>query len=261
MTHLPENPEEVRMPFSSHLEELRKRLFRSLLIVGVLFMGGWMLLKPQLQAIFIQPHKDAVAVLVENGHTMEDRLSILSAAEPVFFDLKVSLLAALLIGLPWVIWEIWSFIAVGLFPKERKVISSYIPFGLLSGVAGTLFGYFFMIPTVLRFLYEMVNPDLMVQAYRLSDYFSIFMMFTIALALVFQLPLILLGLGAAGLVDAKTLSKYRRHFILGAFVVAAMVTPPDPFSQALMAAPTILLYELGILLVRLKAPSSLSDET
>jgi sec-independent protein translocase protein TatC len=102
----------------------------------------------------------------------------------------------------------------------------------------------------------MVNPDLMVQAYRLSDYFSIFMMFTIALALVFQLPLIMLGLGAAGLVDAATLSKYRRHFILGAFVVGAMVTPPDPFSQALMATPTILLYELGILLVRFKAPKT-----
>lgn len=256
MSNLPENPEELRMPFASHLEELRKRLFRSILLLGVLFVGGWILFKPQLQAIFIQPHKDAVAVLAKNGHEMEGRLSILSAAEPVFFDLKVSLLAALLIGLPWMIWEIWSFIAVGLFPNERRVVSKYIPFGLLSGIVGTLFGYFFMIPTVLRFLYEMVNPDLMVQAYRLSDYFSIFMMFTIALALVFQLPLILLGLGAAGLVDAATLSKYRRHFILGAFVVGAMVTPPDPFSQALMATPTILLYELGIMLVRLKAPKT-----
>jgi sec-independent protein translocase protein TatC len=138
----------------------------------------------------------------------------------------------------------------------------------LSGIA---FGYFFMVPMILEFLYAIPDPDLMVQAYRLQDYFSIFLMFTFALALIFQLPIVMLGVGSLGLVTPKFFRKYRRHFILVAFVVGAMLTPPEPFSQLLMATPTVLLYELGIILMTIshksrskaksKAESKASDDS
>jgi sec-independent protein translocase protein TatC len=86
----------------------------------------------------------------------------------------------------------------------------------------------------------------------LSRYFSVFMLFTVALALVFQLPLVLLGLSAGGIVDAATLRKYRRHCIVGAFLLSAICTPPEPYSQVLMALPTVLLFELGVILVALR---------
>ncbi|MBT5120550.1 MAG: twin-arginine translocase subunit TatC, partial [Planctomycetes bacterium] len=225
------------------------------LALGVLFIVAWGGFVRQLEALFMLPHRRAAEALshYEPPIAIDLKLQVLGPVEHVFFDLKVAFLAAMLFGFPYLLWQIWSFIAAGLFPKERKVVLGYLPFSVLAGLTGIAFGYTIMIPKVLEFLYSMVNTDLLQPAYRLTDYFSIFLMFTFALALVFQLPLLLMGLGAAGLVDAAKLRKYRRHFILVAFVLGALLTPPDPMSQAMMAAPTIILYEVGILLVAMQA--------
>ena len=204
------------------------------------------------------PHRRAAEALshYDPPVAIDLKLQVLGPVEHVFFDLKVAFMAAMLFGFPYLLWQIWAFIAAGLFPKERKVVLGYLPFSVLAGLTGIGFGYSIMIPKVLEFLYSMVNTELLEPAYRLTDYFSIFLMFTFALALVFQLPLLLMGLGAAGIVDAPKLRKYRRHFILGAFVIGAMLTPPDPMSQAMMATPTIVLYEVGILLVAIRGMRS-----
>lgn len=239
------------MSFAGHLDELRKRLFFSLLVLGVVFMVGWMGFAPQLKAFFLAPHQQAAKALAayDPPVEIESRLQVLSPLEDVFFTLKVSLLVALLVGLPFLLYQTWAFIAEGLYKKEKKAVFRYLPFSLLFAFAGMIFGYTFMIPTILEFLYALSDPDMVIQAYRLQDYFSLFLMFTFALALIFQLPILMMGLGSLGLVDAKFFRKYRRHFILVAFVLGAMLTPPEPFSQLLMATPTVLLYELGILLV------------
>ena len=146
----------------------------------------------------------------------------------------------------------WPMICLGKrarFKSEQRAVMRFLPFSLLFAFAGMTFGYVFMFPTVLEFLYAMSDPAMVIQAYRLQDYFSLFLMFTFALALIFQLPILMMGLGSIGLVDARFFRRYRRHFILLAFVLGAFLTPPEPFSQVLMAVPTILLYELGILLV------------
>jgi len=164
----------------------------------------------------------------------------------------VSLLTASIFGLPFVLFQIWSFIAAGLLKKEKSAVMKFLPWSLVFAGIGIVFGYVFMIPTILQYLYAMPDQEFFNQGYRLSDYFSLFLMFTVALAVIFQLPIMMSGLSAAGLASAKFFRKYRRHFILLAFVVGAMLTPPEPFSQILMAAPTILLYELGIHLVALR---------
>lgn len=244
----------ARMSFGDHLEELRKRVMWSAIVVFALFLIGWMGFGDQLKIFFIHPHLQAIDALAAQDPPMvvERRLQILSPLEDIFYTLKVSLLTASIFGLPFVLFQIWSFIAAGLLKKEKSAVMKFLPWSLIFAAIGIIFGYVFMIPTILQYLYAMPDQEFFNQGYRLSDYFSLFLMFTVALALIFQLPIMMSGLSAAGLASAKFFRKYRRHFILLAFVVGAMLTPPEPFSQILMAAPTVLLYELGIHLVALR---------
>lgn len=238
------------MSFAEHLEELRTRLVRGLLAIGVLFvvcfaLGGFV------RAVFQHPWESMRARLAADGIEVA-ALGASSATSGIFFSVKTALIVALLFGLPYLLYQLWAFVAAGLYPHERKVVIRFLPAGLGLGVLGVLFGYFFMIPMVLEFLIRLNRQAGLVDLYTIDEYFSFFLLLTIALAVVFQLPLILMGLGAAGLVTAPTLRRYRRHFILGAFVLGAFLTPPDPVSQILMAVPSIFLYEVGILLVAWK---------
>ncbi|NQU50129.1 MAG: twin-arginine translocase subunit TatC [Planctomycetes bacterium] len=239
------------MSFGGHLDELRKRLFKSLGVIAVLFFGGWSFLSDQLTWVFMRPHRLAVEALLNADPPVEvnQKLIVLSPLEDLFFQLKASLMVSLLLGLPYLIVQIWGFVSVGLHEHERKPMRKFLPWSMLLAVAGMSFCYFVFFPTILEFLYGRLNTEHFQDGYQLKAYFGLYLMFTFALSLIFQLPLIMSGLGAAGVVDAPLLRKYRRHFILAAFVVGAMLTPPEPFSQFMMAVPTILLFEFGVLLV------------
>ena len=239
------------MPFSAHLNELRRRLGRSLLVLTVIFMVGWMGFGEELQEFFMRPHLRAVAALAgyDPPILIPARLQLLSPLENVFYTLKVSALVAVLIGFPFLLYQMWAFIATGLLKPEKIALMRFLPWSVLFAFIGICFGYFFLVPLMLEFLYAIPNQEFVQPAYRLQDYFSLFLMFTAALALVFQLPIVMMGLGSLGLATPQFFRKYRRHFILAAFVGGAVLTPPEPVSQILMATPTVLLYELGILLV------------
>ena len=245
------------MTFGEHLDELRSRLFRALFVVAALFIGGWALAQKQLIWLFMQPHRRAVANLAEQDPPVEvaENLTVLNPLEDLFFTLKASLLVAMLIGLPFIVYQIWAFVAAGLHEHERKAVRRFMPWSMLLSVAGLAFCYMVFFPLVLQFLYARLDTDFFDAGYRLKDYFGLYLMFTFALVLVFQLPVLLSGLGAAGVVDAPFLRKYRRHFILIAFIIGAMLTPPEPMSQFLMAVPTIVLYEVGVLLVAMRGSS------
>ncbi len=237
------------MSFAEHLDELRRRLFRGLLVLALLFLVGWFGFPDQLEALFVRPHEQARAALENYDPPVEvGALVVHGPLEPIFYTIKVSLVAALLVGFPYLLYQLWSFVAAGLYKKEKRTVLSYLPWSIVAALAGILFGYLFFYPTILEHLYS-ARGEQFEAGYRLQYYFSLFLMFTAALALIFQLPLLLMGLGSVGLVNAPFLRKYRRHFILAAFVLGAMLTPPEPFSQILMAAPTVLLFELGVLLV------------
>lgn len=246
-----EPKDSTRMSFGGHLDELRKRLFKALGAIAFMFLGGWSFFADQLTWVFMQPHFRAVQGLLEADPPIEvnPRLTVLSPLEDLFFQLKASLMVSLLIGFPYLVWQIWCFVSVGLHDHERKPIRKFLPWALILAFGGIGFCYFIFFPTILEFLYGRLNADYFQEGYRLKDYFGLYLMFTFALALIFQLPMILAALGAAGVVTAKTLRKYRRHFILCAFVIGAMLTPPEPFSQFMMAVPTIVLFEFGVLLV------------
>ncbi len=238
------------MSFAAHLDELRSRLVRGMLLIAVLFVVSFAF-SSYVRDAFMFPWEMMRGRLAEDGIEIPD-LGVIGVTEGIFFSVKTSLVVSLLVGFPYLLYQLWAFIAAGLYPKERKMVFRFIPWGMALGVGGVAFGYLFMIPMVLEFLARLNEKAGFVPLYTIGEYFSFFLLLTVALALVFQLPLILMGLGAAGLVSAKTLRKYRRHFIFGAFVIGAFLTPPDPVSQLLMAAPTVVLYEIGILLVAWK---------
>jgi len=253
-TASPEEGEPSRMSFGDHLDELRKRVMWSLLVLFALFIVGWMGFGDQLKLFFIHPHLQAIDALAQADPPIEieRRLQILSPLEDIFYTLKVSLLSASLVGFPFLLYQLWAFISSGLVKKEKLAVMRFLPWSVIFAMVGMVFGYVFMIPMILQYLYAMPDQAFFNQGYRLSDYFSLFLMFTFALAVIFQLPILMLGLSTAGICSAKFFRKYRRHFILVAFIVGALLTPPEPFSQVMMATPTILLYELGIRLVAIR---------
>ncbi len=243
--------EKGRMSFGAHLDELRTRLFKGLIVIAVIFFVGWGFFSDFLIGIIMRPHLQAVERVAQFDPPViiEKRLGAISSLEPIFFSLKASMVAAFLIGLPLLLFQVWSFVSVGLHKKEKRAVRRYMPWSLAFAAGGLAFCYFIFYPTILTYLYGAPNGEFFRDDYRAADYFGLLIMFGIALAVVFQLPLILSGFAAGGLVDAKLLRKYRRHFILCAFIVGAMITPPEPMSQFLMALPTVVLYEVGILLV------------
>jgi sec-independent protein translocase protein TatC len=151
------------------------------------------------------------------------------------------------------LWQLWQFIAAGLYPHERRAALRYFPYSVVLFVAGVLFGYFLMVPYAMYFLGIALEPDVLHSQYRLADYFSVLTALSLALALVFQLPVLMTFATRLGLLEPAQIVKSRPYVIVGAFVIAAILTPPDPITQCMMAIPILALFELGLISARLCA--------
>ena len=173
-------------------------------------------------------------------------LTSIGVAELTIFKLKICLYAALVVGGPFLLWQMWQFIAAGLYKKERRSILKYFPLSVAAFVAGVLFGYFLMVPYAIYFLNKDIPIRMGTPQITVQHYLTFLSSLCVAFGLIFQLPLLMTALGAAGVVDARVLARHRGTFAIGGFVVAALLTPPDPFTQLMMAIPLLILYELGI---------------
>lgn len=278
------------MTLGEHLGELRTRLIRGIVALAVTFGVGWYFYE-ELGQVLVRPLHSALEaldarqvakyekLLAENPGeprsqyftsddpgskqlkpelTIEKRPVVTGVGEGFLFALKVATLFACFAGGPFLLWQMWQFIAAGLYSHERRVVLSYFPASIGLFLGGVLFGYFVMLPIGLYFLISAFPPEFAGSMLRLSEYFSFITMLSLALGLVFQLPLVMFALVHVDLVERATFVKYRAHFIVAAFVVSAVLTPPDPFTQSLMAVPMILLFELGLLATRVlrrKAPA------
>ncbi len=181
--------------------------------------------------------------------TVDTKLKILRYPESFIAHFKVALILALFFASPLAGRELWRFVGAGLFPNESRYVVVFAPVSFLLFLLGVLFGYYILIPLGLSYMATYGDPAYLELGITLSDYLSLFMILTIFLGLVFELPLVLLFLGKIGMVTAPVLRKGRRYLVLIAFIAAAILTPPDPITQVLMAIPIICLYEIGILLV------------
>ncbi len=238
---------EDKQPFLEHLEELRKRLISSFIAVGVGFAIAYFF-KELLFDVLVLPIQPALS---KDGH-----LIFTSPTEMFITQIKVALIGGVLISLPYIFYQIWMFVAPGLYQKEKKVVTPLILSSTLLFVAGAAFAYAAVLPIAFKFLLgfgrEGADGGVSIEALisvREGFAFSIKMLFAFGVA--FQLPIVIFFLSKMGVVTPEFLRKKRAYAILLAFVAGAILTPPDIFSQCLLALPLMLLYEASILVARL----------
>jgi sec-independent protein translocase protein TatC len=231
--------DDVHLTLREHLLELRKRLKWAVLFLGLGFVASyhWSI---ELFHFLMRP---VFAALPEG----EKSLHFSSSTEPFFIYLKVGLYAGLFVASPAILWQVWAFIAPGLYRRERRAIMPFVLAATLFFLAGAAFCYVVILPPAFEFLINSAGPDIK-PVLMMDQQLGLVMTLILAFGIIFELPLVLTFLGMVGIVDYKFLSKYRRHAIVLNVIVAAVVTPTgDPFNLALMAVPMILCYELGVL--------------
>lgn len=230
-----EVPEE-EMTFTSHLEELRSRLVKCVIaaIIGFLACYGF---AEQLFDLLMAP---LVHVLPPGGSLIYTGLP-----EGFFTYLKVAFLAGLFVVSPYVFFQIWAFIAPGLYESERKYMIPVALFSAMFFVCGAVFGYAVVFPFGFDFFMGFASEAITPMP-SLKEYFSFSTKLLFAFGLVFELPLFIFFLARMGLVTARGLRSKQKYAILASFVVSAVLTPPDIISQVFMAGPLIVLYEIGI---------------
>jgi sec-independent protein translocase protein TatC len=182
-------------------------------------------------------------------YEIDERLVAQAPTEAMWFGLKVAGYAALVFGSPVLLWQLWGFVAAGLYVRERRWVLYFFPPAACLLVAGVLFSYYLIVPYGMY--YTMPQPsqlDLVKPEIRLEFYFDFLFTMCVSMGLVFQLPLLMTFLGKVDIVPAASFAGFRGYFVVAAFALAALLSPgPDVFSQVCMAAPMILLYEVGIL--------------
>ncbi|MFC1824103.1 twin-arginine translocase subunit TatC [Thermodesulfobacteriota bacterium] len=227
---------EEKQPFLSHLEELRKRLITCSIAVGIGFLISYFF-SEKLFRILIIPLK--------SNMPEGDRLIFTNLPEMFFAYIKTAFIAGIMLSAPLIFYQLWMFVAPGLYQKEKKLFMPFIFFSTLLFVGGALFGYFVVFPFGFKFFLGFANEN--VQALpTVKQYFSFAIKLLFAFGIVFELPVVIFFLSKMGLVTSELLKRKRKYAILLTFVLAAILTPPDVITQCMMAGPLIILYEIGI---------------
>jgi sec-independent protein translocase protein TatC len=230
-----------KLPFTSHLEELRKRLIVCFVAVGVGFVASYGF-KERLFGILVRPLRNVMGT----GET----LIYTGLPEAFFTYLKVSLLSGVMLAAPVLIYQFWMFVSPGLYRKERRILIPIVFLSSLFFVGGSLFGYFIVFPWGFKFFLgfatEYIRP-----LPSMKEYLGFSAKLLLAFGLVFELPLVITFLARLGLVSVPFLKKNRKYALLLFFAGAAMLTPPDVVTQVMMALPLMLLYEISILGARI----------
>ena len=232
-----EGSEELpRMSLLDHLDELRRRIFLSVIAIVVAFIGCWFYARE----IFRWLEQPILNALPEG-----EKLAFTDLAGPFLLYIKVALLAAIFVASPIILLQLWLFIRPGLYRRERRLAAPFLVFTTLFFVAGGYFGYLVAFPMVVRFLLSM-GEDFR-QVVTIQTYFSMMSKILLGLGLVFEMPMLIFFLARLGIVTARQLLRWFRWAVLAIFVVAAIITPtPDVATQTVFAVPMIGLYLLGI---------------
>ncbi len=232
-----------QMPLTSHLEELRRKL----IISGISWLVAFLACYTYAEQLF-----NLIADPVRKALPEGTSLVFITATEPFFTYLKIGALAALLVAMPVIFWQIWSFIAPGLYKNEKRYVLPFVLASTLCFASGAFFGFRFVFPMVFKVLIEFGTGDGQLSAMlSMGSYLSLSSKLLLAFGLVFELPVVIFFLARLGIVDHKMLARNRKFALLAAFVIGAVLTPPDVFSQTALAVPFVILYEVGIIVARL----------
>jgi sec-independent protein translocase protein TatC len=230
------------MPLTSHLGELRKRLVHTLIVIIVVFVGA-----TSIEMELDQPILSAFRAPLDARNIP---LVFLELTEPFFTYLRIGLYAALFLSFPYLLGQIWLFVRPALFSKERKAIWPFILLSYPLFVGGGLFGYFVVIPYGYDFFLGFENKYTL-PSLSMASYLSLTIHLLFAFGLIFELPTVSFILTRFGIVNADWLRKNRKYSLVVIFIAAAILTPPDVFTQTLMAGPLIILYEISIIVSKM----------
>ena len=247
----------TEQPFVSHLVELRDRLIRALIAVGIAF--GVLCLWPGPAGLYDLLAAPRVATLPKGA-----TLIATNVISPFIVPLKITLMAAFLLALPVVLYQAWSFVAPGLYSHEKKLVLPLVISSTLLFFIGVAFCYFFVFGQVFKFI-QGFAPKSITAAPDIEAYLGFVLTMFIAFGAAFEVPIVVVVLARIGLVSLEKLKAFRGYFIVLAFIIAAVITPPDVVSQLALAIPMCLLYELGIWAAHLfikhtKAPDAEGNE-
>jgi sec-independent protein translocase protein TatC len=237
--------------FLSHLIELRQRLVRSAIAIVIVFLA----LSPFMKEIFDILSDPMMAALPSGS-----KLLATGVTTPFMVPLKVTLFAAFLIALPYVLWQTWAFVAPGLYKHERRLAAPLIASSVAMFFVGMAYCYFIVFKLIFQFIANFapmsvtVSPDI-------ESYFGFVLGMFLAFGLTFEVPIVVVLLARFGIAGVDKLKEVRPYVIVGAFIIAAIFTPPDVLSQLLLAIPLVLLYELGIVLARFFGKPKSQDES
>jgi len=224
-----------------HLVELRARLLRG--IGGLLLV--FVALLPFANRLYALLAAPLLAKLPAGG-----QLIAVEVASPFFAPLKLAFFVAVVVAMPWLLYQAWAFVAPGLYAREKRLAWPLLASALVLFYAGCAFAFFLVLPTVFGFLAQ-VTPEGVAMMTDINAYLDFVLVIFLAFGLSFELPVALVILVLLGWVTPAQLREWRGYAIVGIFVLAAVVTPPDVVSQLLLAIPMVLLYELGIIAARL----------
>ena len=235
--------------FISHLAELRKRLIHSFIFLIVFFIGSYFFAE-HLYAFLVEPYAEAV----RNDGT--DRRLIFTALQETFLTyLKVSFFAAFFVTCPFILMQIWKFIAPGLYKHEKVAILPYLILTPILFFLGGMLVYYLIMPLAIKFFLSFessglsTNLPIQLEA-KVNEYLSLVMKLIFAFGISFQLPVVLSLLARVGIVDSNFLKTRRKYVVVIIFAAAALLTPPDPITQIGLAVPLLILYELSIFSVK-----------
>ena len=228
--------ESAQETFLSHLFELRDRLVRSLVAVGLVFLPTF---------FFAAELYDLLAMPMIRTLPEGSKMIATGVITPFFIPMKIALMVSFLIALPYLLYQAWAFVAPGLYAHEKKLVLPLVVSSTLLFFAGMAFCYFVVFQTVFSFIAQFAPKSITV-APDIEAYFNFVLGMFVAFGAAFETPVVVVVLVMSGLISIEKLKEIRSFVIVGAFIVAAVVTPPDVVSQLMLAIPLCLLYEVGI---------------
>jgi sec-independent protein translocase protein TatC len=233
-------------PLMAHLLELRDRLLKIVWGVLLLFLPMTFFAR-DLYTFIATP----LIALMPEGTSM----IATEVASPFFAPIKLAGAVAFILSMPWTLWQIWAFVAPGLYKQEQRFVAPLMFSSTLLFYAGVAFAYFLVLPTVFGFLIGMAPEGISVMT-DISQYLSFVLTLFIAFGFAFETPVAIVLLVGTGMVTVEKLKSIREYVFVGAFILGAIFTPPDVISQFMLAVPVYILYEIGIFAARWAAPAA-----
>ena len=248
----PDELDGTEQPFVAHLVELRDRLVRALIAVGIVF--AVLSFFPGPSALYDLLARPLVAQLPAGAH-----LIATNVISPFLVPLKITLLSAFLVALPYVLYQVWAFVAPGLYSHEKRLVLPLVISSTVLFLCGVAFCYFFVFGKVFHFI-QSFAPKSITAAPDIEAYLGFVLTMFLAFGATFEVPIVVVVLARLGVVSVEKLRSFRGYFIVLAFIVAAIITPPDIVSQLSLAIPMCLLYEVGLIAARMTVKDKPAEE-